>query len=210
MRKNLANLRGQLVVWQGWETNSRYNNTWTCISKATVTPWDYKTPIQKSFTKNLTKVDHFWLISKHAEEYHYENNQYEKLGGIGIVKSYMRKDGTIDYTIKKPDEPKLYCIEGFIDLFNETFKNKKDKERIEELSFVKKLLDTHSKENPTIYSMLMERDEFKKSICNELEFIKSSYEATNKALKTVKMNGKCKKLDLLRVKKQIKSKSKGF
>ena len=56
----------------------------------------------------------------------------------------------------------------------------------------------------------MERDEFKKSISDELDFVKSSYEATNKALKTVKMNGKCKKLDLLRVKKQIKPKSKGF
>ena len=210
MRKNLADLRGQLVVWKGWETNSRYNNTWTCISKATVTPWDYKTPVQKSFTKNLTKVDHFWLIANHAGKFHYENNQYEKLGGIGIVKSYMRKDGSIDYTIKKPDEPRLYCIEGFIDRLNETFKNLKDKERIEELSFIKELLETHSKENPTIYSMLTERDEFKKSICDQLELIKSSYEATNKALKTVKMNGKCKKLDLLRVKKQIKPKSKGF
>ena len=210
MRKNLENLRGQLVVWMGWETNSRHNNTWTCISKATVTPWDYKTPIQKSFTKNLTKVDHFWLIANHAGKFHYENNQYEKLGGIGVVKSYMRKDGSIDYTIKKPDEPKLYCMEGFIDRFNETFKNLKDQERIKELSFVKELLETHSKENPTIYSMLTERDEFKKSICNELEFIKSSYELTSKALKTFKMNGKCKKLDLLRVKKQIKPKSKGF
>ena len=210
MRKNLADLRGQLVAWKGWETNSRHNNTWACISKATVTPWRFNIPIQKSFTKNLTKVDHFWLISNYSEEYHHENNQYEKLGGIGIVKSYMRKDGSIDYTIKKPDEPKLYCIEGFIDRFNETFKNLKDQERIKELSFVKELLDTHSKENPTIYSMLIERDEFKKSISNELDFVKSSYELTSKALKTVKMNGKCKKLDLLRVKKQIKPKSKGF
>ena len=151
MRKNLADLRGQLVVWMGWETNSRHKNTWTCISKATVTPWDYKTPIQKSFTKNLTKVDHFWLISNYSDEYHHQNNQYEKLGGIGIVKSYMRKDGSIDYTIKKPDEPKLYCMEGFIDRFNDTFKNLKDQERIKQLSFVKELLETHSKENPTIY-----------------------------------------------------------
>ena len=37
MRKNLADLRGQLVAWKGWETNSRYNNTWACISKPTVT-----------------------------------------------------------------------------------------------------------------------------------------------------------------------------
>ena len=95
----------------------------------------------------------------------------------------MRKDGSIDYTIKKPDEPKLYCIEGFIDRFNETFKNLKDQERIKQLSFVKELLDTHSKENPTIYSMFIERDEFKKVFSDELEFVKSSYELTSKALK---------------------------
>ena len=210
MRKNLADLRGQLVVWMGWETNSRHKNTWTCISKATVTPWDYKTPVQKSFTKNITKVDHFWLIASHAGKFHYENNQYEKLGGIGIVKSYMRKDGSIDYTIKKPDEPRLYCIEGFITTFNETFKNKTDEEVILDLTVAKRLIDTHSPENPRLYSMLIEFDVFKKEVYTDLEFRKSSYEATNKALKTVKMNGKCKKLDLLRVKKQIKPKSKGF
>ena len=45
--------------------------------------------------------------------------QYEKLGGIGIVKSYMRNDGSIDYTIKRP--PKIYCIERIIRKLNDTF-----------------------------------------------------------------------------------------
>ena len=76
MRKNLADLRGQLVVWKGWETNSRYNNTWTCISKATVTPWRFNVPIQKSFTKNLTKVDHFWLTTEQKKNIQKESMQY--------------------------------------------------------------------------------------------------------------------------------------
>ena len=210
MRKNLADLRGQLVVWKGWETNSRYNNTWACISKATVTPWRFNVPIQKSFTKNLIKIDHFWLTSDQKNNIQQESMQYEKLGGIGIVKSYMRKDGSIDYTIKKPDEPRLYCIEGFIRTFNQTFKNKTDEEVILDLTVAKRLIDTHTPENPRLYSMLIEFDVFKKEVYTDLEFRKSSYEATNKALETVKMNGKCKKLDLLRVKKQIKPKSKGF
>ena len=96
MRKNLEDLRGQLVAWKGWETNSRHNNTWACISKATVTPWRFNIPIQKSFTQNLTKVDHFWLTSDQKNNIQQESMQYEKLGGIGIVKSYMRKDGSID------------------------------------------------------------------------------------------------------------------
>mgnify|MGYP003125259513 FL=1 len=208
MRKNLADLRGQLVAWKGWETNSRHNNTWACISKATVTPWRFNIPIQKSFTKDLTIVDHFWLTSDQKNNIQQESMQYEKLGGIGIVKSYMRNDGSIDYTIKRP--PKIYCIERIIDRLNEILHQLADKEKIENLKNIKELIDAHTPENPTLYSMLTDFHGFKKEVYNELEFLESSHALTTKALKTVKMNGKCKKLDLLRVKKQIKPKSKGF
>ena len=208
MRKNLENLRGQLVAWKGWETNSRHNNTWACISKATVTPWRFNIPIQKSFTKNLTRVDHFWLTFDQKNDMQQESMQYEKLGGIGIVKSYMRNDGSIDYTIKRP--PNIYCIESFIRKINKTFDYLEDESRIKCLKEVKNLIDTHTPENPTLYSMLTDFNRFKKEVFDELEFLESSHALTTKALKTVKMNGKCKKLDLLRVKKQNKPKSKGF
>tara|TARA_R100000388_G_C7223916_1_gene150657 strand:+ start:466 stop:1095 length:630 start_codon:yes stop_codon:yes gene_type:complete len=208
MRKNLADLRGQLVAWKGWETNSRFNNTWACISKATVTPWRFNIPIQKSFTKNLTKVDHFWLTSDQKNNIQQESMQYEKLGGIGVVKSYMRNDGSIDFTIKRP--PKIYCIERIIEKLNVTFEHLADKERIKGLKDIKELIDAHTPENPTLYSMITDFNGFKKEVYDELEFLESSYALTSKALKTVKMNGKCKKLDLLRLKKQTKSKSKGF
>lgn len=208
MRKNLADLRGQLVAWKGWETNSRHNNTWACIAKATVTPWRFNIPIQKSFTKDLTKVDHFWLTSDQKNNIQQESMQYEKLGGIGIVKSYMRNDGSIDYTIKRP--PKIYCIERIIDRLNEILHQLADKEKIENLKNIKELIDAHTPENPTLYSMLTDFYGFKKEVYSELEFLESSHALTTKALKTVKMNGKCKKLDLLRVKRQIKPKSKGF
>ena len=208
MRKNLENLRGQLVAWKGWETNSRHNNTWACISKATLTPWRFNIPIQKSFTKDFIKVDHFWLTSDQKNNIQQESMQYEKLGGIGIVKSYMRNDGSIDYTIKRP--PKIYCIERIIDRLNEILHQLADKEKIENLKNIKELIDAHTPENPTLYSMLTDFNGFKKEVYDELEFLESSHALTTKALKTVKMNGKCKKLDLLRVKKQIKPKSKGF
>ena len=208
MRKNLEDLRGQLVAWKGWETNSRHNNTWAWISKATVTPWRFNIPIQKSFTNDLTKVDHFWLTTDQKNNIQQESMQYEKLGGIGIVKSYMRNDGSIDYTIKRP--PKIYCIERIIDRLNEILHQLADKEKIENLRNIKDLIDSHTPENPTLYSMLTDFNGFKKEVYDELEFLESSHALTTKALKTVKMNGKCKKLDLLRVKKQNKPKSKGF
>lgn len=208
MRKNLADLRGKLVAWKGWETNSRHNNTWACISKATVTPWRFNIPIQKSFTENCTKVDHFWLTSDQKNNIQQESMQYEKLGGIGIVKSYMRNDGSIDYTIKRP--PSIYCIERIIDRLNEIFHQLADKEKIENLKNIKELIDSHTPENPTLYSMLTDFHRFKKEVYDELEFLESSYALTTKALKTAKMKGKCKKLDVIKFKKQIKPKSKGF
>jgi len=208
MRKSLADLRGQLVAWKGWETNSRHNKTWVCISKATITPWRFNVPIQKSFTKNLTKIDHFWLTSDQKNNIQQESMQYEKLGGIGVVKSYMRNDGSIDYTIKRP--PKIYCIERIIVKLNETFEHLEDKERIKGLKDIKNLIDAHTPENPTLYSMLIKFDRFQKDVKEELHFLESSFEVTQKVLKTVKQNGKCKKLDLLRVKKQTKVKTKGF
>tara|TARA_B100000287_G_C20434410_1_gene702927 strand:+ start:162 stop:791 length:630 start_codon:yes stop_codon:yes gene_type:complete len=208
MRENLADLRGQLIAWKGWETNSRHNNTWSCISKATVTPWRFNIPIQKSFTKNLTKIDHFWLTSDQKNNIQYGSAQYEKLGGIGVVKSYMRNDGSIDYTIKRP--PNIFCIETIIEKLNDTLHQLADKQKIQSLKNIKELIDYHSPEHPTLYSMLTDFNGFKKEVYNELEFLESSYALTNKALKTVKMNGKCKKLDLLTLKKQIKPKTKGF
>ena len=208
MRKNLADLRGQLVAWKGWETNSRHNNTWACISKATVTPYRFNVPIQKSFTENLTKVDHFWLTSDQKNNTEQVSLQYEKLGGIGVVKSYMRNDGSIDYTLKRP--PEIYCIEGIIRSFNETFDSLADEERIKRLKNVKDLINAHTTENPTLYSMLTNFEKFKNDVLEELRFLESSFDITQKSLKTVRQNGKCKKLNLIKLPKKLITKTKGF
>ena len=208
MRKNLESLRGKLVAWKGWETNSRHNNTWACISKATVTPYRFNVPIQKSFTENLIKVDHFWLTSDQKNNTEQVSLQYEKLGGIGVVKSYMRNDGSIDYTLKRP--PEIYCIEGIIRSFNETFDSLADKERIKRLKNVKDLINNHTPENPTLYSMLTNFEKFKNDVLEELRFLESSFELTQKSLKTVTQNGKCKKLNLIKSPKKLITKTKGF
>ena len=208
MRKNLVDLRGQLVAWKGWETNSRYNNTWACISKATVTPWKFNVPIQKSFTHNLTKIDHFWLTSDQKNHTEQVSMQYEKLCGIGIVRSYMRKDGSIDYTLKKPQG--IYCIEAIIKIFNETFDSLADKERIQRLKDVKHLINSHSLQNPTLFSLLKDFEKFKNDIFEELQFLESSHSITSKTLKSAKMNGKCKKLNLIKLPKKLTTETKGF
>ena len=209
MRKNLENLRGQLVAWKGWETNSRYNNTWACISKATVTPWRFNIPIQKSFTKDLTKVDHFWLTTDQKNNIQQESMQYEKLGGIGIVKSYMRKDGSIDYTLKMPSN--MWSIEDFIDLYNDEYKQTTPKQKIQRLSEGLKNIKQHETDNNHIlYGLTRSVKSLKKELEEEKKFIENSVEATDKALKTVKMNGKCKNLNLIQFPKRKSTKSKSF
>jgi len=209
MRKKLANLRGKLVAWKGWETGSRHNRTWICISKASISEWDGITPIQKSFNEDVIKVDHFWLTADKKNELHPQTiNQYEKVCGLGVVKTYMRNDGTIDYTVRKPSS--IYCVENFIEAFNDNFKGMSIKGRIKNLELAKELLDEHTPENPRLYSMIFNFDKFKNSIYSELEFLKLSDKANDKALKTVKMNGKCKKLNLIKLPKKSISKTKGF
>ena len=51
MRKTLADFRGKLVAWKGWETSQRHNRTWICISKAYVILWDRNMAIQKIVEK---------------------------------------------------------------------------------------------------------------------------------------------------------------
>ena len=209
MREKLADLRGKLVAWRGWETGSRHNRTWICISKASISKWDGITPIQKSFNKDVIKVDHFWLTADKKNELHPQIiNQYEKVCGLGIVKTYMRNDGTIDYTVRKPSN--IYCVENFIEAFNDNFKGMPIKERIKNLELAKELLDEHTKKNPRLYCMIFDFNKFKNSIYSELEFLKLSDKANDKALKTVKMNGKCKKLNLIKLPKKSITKTIGF
>jgi len=209
MRKNLENLRGKLVAWKGWETGSRHNRTWICISKASISEWDSITPIQKSFNKDVIKVDHFWLTADKKNELHPQTiNQYEKVCGLGVVKTYMRNDGTIDYTVRKPSS--IYCVENFIEAFNDNFKGMPIKERIKNLQLAKKLIDEHTLENPKLYCMIFNFNKFKDSISKELEYLQSCDIASDKALKTVKMNGKCKKLNLVKLPKKSITKTKGF
>ncbi len=209
MRKKLADLRGKLVAWRGWETSSRHNKTWICVSKAKISLWDGKTCIKKSFNNNVIQVDHFWLTADNKKELHPQQiAQYEKIGGLGIVKTYMRNDGTIDYTIRKPSN--IYCVESFIEALNEHFKGMAVKERIQHLSYISNILNNHTLENPTVYSLNYGVDKFKDDIFKELEYLQSCDVATDKALKTVKMNGKCKKLNLFKLPKKSISKTKGF
>ena len=51
---------------------------------------------------------------------------------------------------------------------------------------------------------------YQKELEEEKKFIENSVEATDKALKTVKMNGKCKNLNLIQFPKRKSTKSKSF
>ena len=206
MRKTLADLRGKLVAWRGWETSQRHNRTWICISKAYVIRWDRNAAIQKIVEKKGGfYIDHFWLSGDKEKIEPQPIKLYNKVGGVGIVRTYMRKNGSIDYTIKMPSD--LWNVESFIDLYNEEYKQTTPKQKIERLNEGLKHIKDHETNNEHIlYGITRSISSLKKELEEEKRYIKNSVNATEKALKTATMNGKCSKINLFKNKKIVKVK----
>ena len=210
MRTTLAEYRGKLVAWTGWETSQRHNRTWICIAKAYVIPWDRNAAIQKIVKeKGGIHLHHFWLTGDKKTKTPQPIRLYNKLGGVGVVRTYMRKDGSIDYTLKMPSN--MWSIEDFIDLYNDEYKQTTPKQKIQRLAEGLKNIKKHETDNNHIlYGLTRSVKSLKKELEEEKKFIENSVEATDKALKTVKMNGKCKNLNLIQFPKRKSTKSKSF
>ena len=208
MRESLKDLRGKLVAWHGWETSQRHNRTWICISKAYVIQWDRNAAIQKIVEKKGGfYIDHFWLSGDKEKMEPQTIKLYDKVGGVGIVRTYMRKNGSIDYTIKMPSD--LWNVESFIDLYNDEYKQTTPKQKIERLNEGLKHIEDHEKfDEHILYGLTRSISSLKNELLEEKRYIENSVKATEKALKTATMNGKCTDLNLFR--KQKKQKSKGF
>ena len=208
MRESLKDLRGKLVAWHGWETSQRHNRTWICISKAYVIEWDRNAAIQKIVEKKGGfYLDHFWLSGDKNTIEPQPIKLYNKVGGVGIVRTYMRKNGSIDYTIKMPSD--LWNVESFIDLYNEEYKQTTPKQKIERLNEGLKHIKNHETNSEHIlYGISRSISSLKKELEEEKRYIKNSVNATERALKTATMNGKCSKINLFKNKKI--EKVKGF
>jgi len=208
MRESLKDLRGKLVAWHGWETSQRHNRTWICISKAYVIEWDRNAAIQKIVEKKGGfYLDYFWLSGDKNTIEPQPIKLYNKVGGVGIVRTYMRKNGSIDYTIKMPSD--LWNVESFIDLYNEEYKQTTPKQKIERLNEGLKHIKNHETNSEHIlYGISRSISSLKKELEEEKRYIKNSVNATERALKTATMNGKCSKINLFKNKKI--EKVKGF
>tara|TARA_R100000231_G_scaffold5980_1_gene8993 strand:+ start:1291 stop:1917 length:627 start_codon:yes stop_codon:yes gene_type:complete len=206
MRESLKDLRGKLVAWHGWETSQRHNRTWICISKAYVIQWDRNAAIQKIVEKKGGfYLDHFWLSGDKNTIEPQPIKLYNKVGGVGIVRTYMRKNGSIDYTIKMPSD--LWNVESFIDLYNEEYKQTTPKQKIERLNEgLKHIKDHETNSEHILYGITRSISSLKNELLEEKRYIENSVNATEKALKTATMNGKCSKINLFKNKKIVKVK----
>tara|TARA_R100000700_G_scaffold28179_1_gene35037 strand:- start:739 stop:1365 length:627 start_codon:yes stop_codon:yes gene_type:complete len=206
MRESLKDLRGKLVAWHGWETSQRHNRTWICISKAYVIQWDRNAAIQKIVEKKGGfYLDHFWLSGDKNTIEPQPIKLYNKVGGVGIVRTYMRKNGSIDYTIKMPSD--LWNVESFIDLYNEEYKQTTPKQKIERLNEgLKHIKDHETNSEHILYGITRSISSLKNELLEEKRYIENSVNATEKALKTATMNGKCSKINLFKNKKIVKAK----
>lgn len=210
MRKTLESLEGKLVVFTGWETSMRHEKAWVCVSRATVKVWDRNTAVQDPRNKkNALKLDHFWLTGDNYRNPAQKIQLYNKIGGVGVVRRYQRKNGTFDFTVMSPDN--RYQIEEFIDIYNEGFEERSQKERLEMLQHAIVMIEAHeSSSDDIVFGMSKSVSAFKQEILQQKSEIERSVAATEKTLKTATMNGKCKAINLLTLNSKKPTKPKGF
>ena len=134
---------------------------------------------------------------------------FGKIGGVGVVRRYERKNGTFDFTVMSPDN--RYQIEEFIDIYNEGFEERSQKERLKMLQDAITMIEAHeSGSDNIVFGMSKSVSEFKQEMLQQELEIKRSVAATEKALKTATMNGKCKAINLLTLNNKKTAKPKGF
>ena len=210
MRRTLKEFEGQLVAFSGWETGSRHNQTWVCVSKPYVCVWNRDDSVQTAVKrKGGYRFDHLWLTGDEQRSKPQGLKMFEKIGGIGVVRQYQRSDGSLDYTVKSPRD--RYSIEEFLDQYNENFEKSSQQERLDLLQQALRVVEAHQNgSDEIVFGMAKSVSHFKAEIsAQELE-IRRSIEATESALKTATMNGKCKSLDVVSFSTRTVRKSKGF
>ena len=210
MRKTLREFEGQWVAFSGWETGSRHNRTWVCVSKPYVCIWDRNDSVQTAVKrKGGYRFDHLWLSGDDAKIPPQELKMFGKIGGVGIVRKYKRSDGTFDYTVKSPSG--RYSIEEFLDLYNEDFYERTQQERLVMLRNALQLVEEHQRgSDDVIYGIAKSVSSFKKELLEQELEISRSIAATESTLQTATMNGKCKSLNVLGFPARPSAKSKGF
>ena len=210
MRKTLAELEGQWVAFSGWETGSRHNQTWVCVSKAYVRVWNKDDSVQTAVKrKGGYRFDHLWLTGDGEKSPPQGVKMFDRIGGIGIVRKYQRNDGTFDYTVKSPRG--RYSIEEFLDQYNENFEKNSQQERLDLLQQALRVVEAHQNgSDDIVFGMAKSVSRFKAEISAQELKIRRSIEATESALKTATANGKCKSLDVVSFSARTARKSKGF
>lgn len=210
MRKTLKHFEGQWVAFRGWETGSRHNQTWICVSKPYVCIWNRDDSVQAAVKKKGGyRFDHIWLSGDDTKIPPQELKMFSQIGGVGIVRKYRRSDGTFDYTVKTPSG--RYSIEEFLDLYNENFYERTQRERLDMLQNALQLVDEHQNgSDDVIYGIAKSVSSFKEELLEQEVEIRRSIAATESTLKTATMNGKCKSLDIVGFPARLGAKSKGF
>ena len=210
MRISLADLEGELVAFSGWQTGFKHNRTWTCLSKPHVCIWDRDTCVQDAVKqKGGHRFDHLWMSGDSRKNTPQQVKSFLKVGGVGVVRRYIRTNRTIDFTVKTPSN--RWGIENFLDIYNDNFNKTSMKEKLELIEKGLEQVKSHRSDSEDIlFGITKSVSTFEKELLEIQEELSSSIEITEKTLKTAKMKGKCKKIDQLIIPRRTTLKSKGF
>tara|TARA_R110002050_G_C8764095_1_gene499847 strand:+ start:105 stop:740 length:636 start_codon:yes stop_codon:yes gene_type:complete len=211
MRRTLAFFENKFVAFGGWETGSRHDRSWVCLSKPYVALWDKDASVQKSLKRgDGYKFDHLWLTSDQKKLPSQQIKTFKKVAGIGIVRKYKRIDGSFDYTVKIPDNRLM--IEDFLDGYNETFDSTTQAEKVEMIQDALGCIALHKDESKSeiVFGIARSVSSFYSELLELHKEMKRSVEVTEKTLKTVKAGGKCKSLDLIDFRPGVLRPTSGF
>jgi len=210
MRKTLASLEGELVVYYGWEVGTRYDKTWVCLSNPYVIIWDRDLSVQDAIKqKGGYRFDHLWLTGDKENFGSQKIKQFKQVGGIGVVRRYRRKNGTVDFTVKTPSD--RWVIEDFLGIYNKNFITRSLRGNLKLIEDALRIVALHEGgSSEIVFGTANSVSSFKEELLDHQHSLSSSIEITEKTLETTNMKGKCKKINILQFPNSTVSSSKGF
>ena len=201
-------MEGQLVAVRGRLSGFGHRKNLFCLANCAINLWDRKSTIRACIDEQpgVVQVDHLWVS---LEEEELNIKRYERCGMLGRVGRYSRADGSVDLGIVKPG------INQTIDDLCHYIVNRPKKDcaatTLNVLRASQEAIAKHEKGEMILWGVDVDLATFSKLIDRYLHKYSKTVEASNKALATATMNGRCKQLrEVVQMPRQALKKASGF
>ena len=201
-------MEGQLVAVRGRLSGFGHRKDLFCLANCAINLWDGNSTVKACIDEQpgVVQVDHLW-VSLESETT--EVKRYERFGLLGRVGWYSKADGSVDLGIVDPGN-NLIIDDLMRDIANRPQKDSAATTR-NLLRANQKLIAKHEKGEVILWGVDCDLASFSKIIDRYLHKYSKTVEASDKALGTATMNGRCKQLrEVAKMPRQALKKASGF